>query len=168
MVGVWLNVGVPYSQGAYALENGSRTSGPTTSTPTAGYRTDCSGFVSLCWNLRNSAGKPYSTDTYSMGLNSQSTSPSSLYKLVPVSKGELLPGDILLKSKVWYSGGSGHVLVFAGWSKPDMSEYWALEQTTPKTKYSKRPWGQTGYRAFRNINVDGFDRPASSTAPHSR
>jgi hypothetical protein len=160
---VWLNtvrvnqktgkssVGVPYSQGKWALEDGSEAP---TSSPTAGYRTDCSGFVSLCWNLRDSRGRTYSTSTYDMGKNN-----SSLFKLTPIKQAELQPGDMLLKSTVWYTGsGGGHAIIFAGWSKADMSEYWALEQTGPCTKYSKRPYGQTGYRAFRYDGIDGFDR----------
>jgi hypothetical protein len=160
---VWLNAvrvdpvtkkvstGVPYSQGKWALENGSV---PPTSTPTAGYRTDCSGFASLCWDLHNSSGKPYSTSTYEMGKNN-----SPYFKLTAVKQSELLPGDLMLKSTVWYTGsGGGHAIIFAGWSKSDMSEYWALEQTGPGTKYSRRPWGQSGYRAFRYNGIEGFNR----------
>jgi hypothetical protein len=160
---VWLNavrvnpvtkkatIGVPYSQSKWALENGSV---PPTTTPYADYRTDCSGFVSLCWDLHNSSHKPYSTSTYEMGKNN-----SPYFKLTAIKQSELLPGDLLLKSTVWYTGsGGGHAILFAGWSKSDMSEYWALEQTGPGTKYSKRPWGQTGYRAFRYNGIEGFDR----------
>jgi hypothetical protein len=144
-------IGVPYSQSKWALENGSI---PPTSTPYADYRTDCSGFVSLCWDLHNSSKKPYSTSTYEMGKNN-----SPYFKLTAIKQSELLPGDVLLKSTVWYTGsGGGHVILFAGWSKSDMSEYWALEQTGPGTKYSKRPWGQTGYRAFRYNGIEGFNR----------
>ncbi len=160
---VWLNavrvdpvtkkttIGVPYSQSKWALEDGSAAP---TSSPTSGYRTDCSGFVSLCWNLRDSRGKPYSTSTYDMGKNN-----SSIFKLTAVKQSELLPGDLILKSTVWYTGsGGGHAILFAGWSKSDMSEYWALEQTGPGTKYSKRPWGQSGYRPFRYNGIEGFNR----------
>jgi hypothetical protein len=160
---VWLNavrvdpatkkttVGVPYSQSRWALENGSAAP---TSTPYAGYRTDCSGFASLCWNLRNSSGKPYSTSTYEMGKNN-----SPYFKLTAIRQSELMPGDLILKSTVWYTGsGGGHAIIFAGWSKSDMSEYWALEQTSPGTKYSKRPYGQSGYRPFRFNGIEGFNR----------
>ena len=146
-----VTVGVPYSQSKWALENGSV---PPTSTPYAGYRTDCSGFASLCWNLKNSSGKPYSTSTYEMGKNN-----SPYFKLTAIRQSDLQPGDLILKSKVWYTGsGGGHAIIFAGWSKSDKSEYWALEQTSPGTKYSRRPYGQTGYRPFRLNGVDGFNR----------
>ena len=146
-----VTVGVPYSQSKWALENGSV---PPTSTPYAGYRTDCSGFASLCWNLKNSSGKPYSTSTYEMGKNN-----SPYFKLTAIRQSDLQPGDLILKSKVWYTGsGGGHAIIFAGWSKSDKSEYWALEQTSPGTKYSRRPYGQTGYRPFRFNGVEGFNR----------
>jgi hypothetical protein len=159
---VWLNavrvdpitkrvsIGVPYSQSKWALENGSAAP---TSSPTAGYRTDCSGFVSMCWNLRGSNGKPYSTSTYEMGRNQ-----STVFKLTPIGKAQLQPGDLMLKSTVWYPSGTGHAVLFAGWADAGMSTYWALEQTSPGTKYSKRPYGQTGYRAFRYNGIEGFSR----------
>jgi len=159
---VWLNavrvdpkttkrsIGVPYSQGKWALENGSACP---TSSPTGGYRTDCSGFVSMCWNLRDSRGNPVSTSTYEMGKNR-----SSLFKLTSIGKAELQPGDLMLKSVVWYPSGTGHAIIFAGWANSDQSYYWALEQTGPCTKYSKRPWGQAGYRAFRYNGIEGFNR----------
>ena len=157
---VWLKavrgstVGVPYSQSRWALENGAPTAASTNSTPTVGYRTDCSGFASMCLNLRDSRGRPVSTSTYEMGRNQ-----SSLFKLTAIKKSELQPGDLMLKSTVWYTGsGGGHVIIFAGWANSAQSEYWALEQTTPGTKYSKRPYGQSGYRAFRYSGIDGFSR----------
>lgn len=162
--------GVPYSQGKWALEDGSPvpTSAPVPSQ--AGYRTDCSGFVSMAYNLRDTMGRPYSTSTYDMGVNK-----SSLFHLTPITQAEMQPGDILLKSKVWYGGDSGHVIIFAGWSKPDMSEYWALEQTGPCTIYHTRPWGQTGYRTFKfdaaedeyadvQERVNGADRYSTAAA----
>ena len=92
-----------------------------------------------------------------MGLNSQSTALVAL-QARPVSRVELLPGDILLKSKVWYSGGSGHVLVFAGWSKADMSEYWALEQTSPRPSTASGLGARPAIARSETRNVDGFDR----------
>jgi hypothetical protein len=83
---------------------------------------------------------------------------SPYFKLTPIGKSELQPGDLLLRSTVWYSGSGGHAIIFAGWSKADMSEYWALEQTTPGTKYSRRPYGQAGYRSFRYNGIEGFNR----------
>jgi len=144
--------GVPYSQGKWALEDGSPVPASSPSPSRAGYRTDCSGFVSMCWNLRDEMGNPYSTSTYEMGKNN-----SSRFMMIPINKADLLPGDVLLKSSVWYPKGTGHVIIFAGWSKADQSEYWALEQTSPRTKYSKRPYGQAGYRSFRFLGIDGFD-----------
>ena len=147
-------IGVPYSQGAYAMEDGSKVPTWAPDPYLAGYRTDCSGFVSMCLNLRDSRGRPYSTSTWEMGTNT-----SSLFKLRSVKRAELQPGDIMLKSRVWYSGPSGHAIIFAGWARADMSEYWALEQTGPKTTYHVRTYGQTGYRPFRYEGIEGFSRP---------
>lgn len=147
------STGVPYSQGAWALEDGSPVPTSAPSASVAGYRTDCSGFVSMCWNLRDSLGRPFSTSTYEMGKNN-----SSRFKIRQIKQAELQPGDALLKSTVWYPSGTGHVIIFAGWSKADMSEYWALEQTGPKTILHTRPYGQTGYRAFR---FDGIEEDFS-------
>ena len=147
-------IGVPYSQGAYALEDGSKVPTNAPDPYLAGYRTDCSGFVSMCLNLRDSHGRPYSTSTWEMGANT-----SALFKLRSVKRAELQPGDIMLKSRVWYRGPSGHAIIFAGWARADMSEYWALEQTGPKTTYRIRAYGQTGYRSFRYEGIEGFSRP---------
>jgi hypothetical protein len=87
----WVNAEVTYSQ--------ARTY--------AGYRTDCSGFVSMCW----STGTSYNTKT--------------LYKVSrPIGVGELLPGDAILKA-------GHHVRLFAGWVDATRTRYVAYEETSP-------------------------------------
>ena len=152
---VWPGVyvtGVPYSQSKWALESGSPvpTSAPEPSV--AGYRTDCSGFASLCWNLRDSKGRPYSASTYTFGLNN-----SSLFKLVPLAKNDLEPGDMLLASAVW-GATSPHAIIFNGWADDARTKFWALEQTKTSTHDGTilriRSYGQAYYRPFRNIDLD--------------
>src|SRR5687767_7568992 len=58
----WLDAGVPYSQSKYR----------------AGYRTDCSGFVSMCWEL----GTSYTTANFISG-GGQSFALGSYDTLVP-------------------------------------------------------------------------------------
>jgi cell wall-associated NlpC family hydrolase len=91
--------GVPYSQGAFH----------------DGWRTDCSGFVSMAWNLRTANGDKLSTNT--PGLRSTHA--------VPISRSELEPGDILLDA----TGGPNdrHVVLFERWDA-DSNYYWAYEQ----------------------------------------
>ncbi len=182
---VWLNytwvdpktgatrTSVPYSQAKWALESGAPVPTSTPSPSIAGYRTDCSGFVSMCWNLRDGQGRPYSSSTWEFGNNN-----SSLYKIRQISKGELQPGDMLLASAKW-GAKYPHAIIFAGWSKPDMSEYWALEQTTSSshdgTVLRTRPYGQAYYRPFRlegieedfadcQTRVTGADRYSTAAA----
>jgi hypothetical protein len=93
----WLDAQVPYSQSASH----------------EGYRTDCSGFVSMCWEL----GQSYTTAGFVAGQ-----AESSLLG----SYDELLPGDAL----VHRSGGSGHVVLFLGWDDASQSGACVLEQAS--------------------------------------
>lgn len=87
----WINIGVPYSQTRYY----------------GGYRTDCSGFVSMCWNTTSS----YSTRT--------------LHDVAyPITADDLQPGDALLKA-------GNHVRLFAGWVDAEQTRYVAYEETGP-------------------------------------
>jgi hypothetical protein len=87
----WINVEVSYSQARYY----------------GGYRTDCSGFVSMCWATRGS----YNTKT--------------LHDVAhPISVNELLPGDALLRAGY-------HVRLFAGWIDEAHTRYVAYEETSP-------------------------------------
>lgn len=71
----------------------------------AGYRRDCSGFVSMAWRL----DKSYTSRTI-----------SSRARRISISK--LRPGDAVLTP--------GHVSLFAGWKNKSRREYIAIEQTT--------------------------------------
>ena len=88
----WLDANVPYSQ----------------SKSHAGYRTDCSGFVSMCWEL--------GTSTTTSALVSTSTHASKLS-----GWDQLLPADALLRQ--------GHVMLFVGW-EPGKSSVCVLEQAS--------------------------------------
>lgn len=96
----WLNPSVPYSsQGRHD-----------------GYRTDCSGYVSMAWGL----SKP-GMDTVELKTVSE-----------PIAQGDLQPGDILDNG---LSGTSGHVAIFAGWV-PGTNEtrYNAYEESSADSK----------------------------------
>lgn len=87
----WINAEVPYSQARYY----------------ATYRTDCSGFVSMCWATKGS----YSTKT--------------MYQIArPIGVLDLVPGDAVLRRGY-------HVRLFAGWVDETHTRYVAYEETSP-------------------------------------
>jgi len=91
----WYDAHVPYSQSRYHQ----------------GYRTDCSGFVSMCWQL----GTSFTTADFIDGSGDDALLPGY---------SSLLPGDAL----VHRSGGSGHVVLFLGWSDAAQSAACVLEE----------------------------------------
>ena len=72
----WLNPSIPYSKSKYHTD---------------GYRTDCSGYVSMAWELGTS----------------ETTSTLTNYA-TPITKDELKAGDVLLSGS--------HVLIFDSWA----------------------------------------------------
>ncbi len=84
----WVDKHVPYSQ------SGTHD----------GYRTDCSGFVSMCWELP----KPGHTTSTLPGVSTS------------ISKAELQNGDALLCPGT-------HVVLFAGWSDSSRTHYTGME-----------------------------------------
>lgn len=91
----WLHPPIPYSQQNWYN----------------GYRTDCSGYVSMAWGL----GSSYVTWTL----------PQVSYQ---INKNDLQSGDILLNI-------DEHVLIFDKWANSDKSYYYAYEQTPPQAVY---------------------------------
>ncbi len=77
-----------------------------------GYRTDCSGFVSMAWGLSKQYG----------GLSTRDmASPKVAHQ---ITKAELLPGDVLLDA-------NEHVVIFGGWTDASRSHYTAYEEVGP-------------------------------------
>jgi len=136
---VWVKLNVPYSQSRYATVSGSLV--PTSTTPSIlGYRTDCSGFISMSFDLRSSLGTPLSLDTGSF--------PG---RLVTIQKSQLLPGDIILRPKTLKIAGKtvpyGHAVLFGGWADSSQTSYWGLHESgsAKGTVRAKIPWGKTGF-----------------------
>jgi hypothetical protein len=129
----WLDAKVPYSQSAYH----------------GGYRTDCSGFVSMCWTL----GTSYTTADFSTG-GGQSE------KLAGYD--DLVPGDALVRRQ----NGEGHVVLFLGWNDAAHSGACVLEQasTASDMQFRVRTTASLKGSAFKAIRADKF---AASTAPVS-
>jgi hypothetical protein len=86
----------------------------------AGYRTDCSGFVSMCWGL------PHSLTTASL--------PSVSHR---IAAADLQPGDILLNTS---PGRSGHAVMFDHWANSRHTAYMAYEETPGGCRHHVIPY----------------------------
>jgi cell wall-associated NlpC family hydrolase len=93
----WFDRGVPYSQ-QRSFE---------------GYRTDCSGFISMAWEL----GPSYTTLNFKDGS-------AENFSIGRYS--DLKPGDALVRR----SNGAGHVTMFVGWNNTAHTEACVLEQNS--------------------------------------
>lgn len=130
----WVKLRIPYSQTAY------RTTAGAVANSSTGYRTDCSGFVSMAWNLTTDSGAPKSLVTWTL------PSVASV-----ISTASLQPGDALIKPYT-------HAMIFYGWIDQKAGRYWALEErnTQDDTTMSVRTVGQlvNGYKSYRFSGVD--------------
>ena len=109
--------GVPYSQARWALVNGSLIPTSTKNASSLGYRTDCSGFASMCYGLLDANGNPYSECTAGFGAKGSK-------KYFQITKAQLLPGDMVLASAVWGAPGP-HAIIFDGWVDAAQTQFWA-------------------------------------------
>ncbi|MFJ8003469.1 peptidoglycan-binding protein [Streptomyces fagopyri] len=104
----WITAQVPYSMSAYWSD---------------GYRQDCSGFVSMAWNLPGNEWTG-SLDTFG----------------VRISRDQLQPGDILLFHNPADPQNGSHVVLFGGWTDYTHTYYIAYEQTRPHTRRQSTPY----------------------------
>ena len=127
----WLDARVPYSQ--------SRSHG--------GYRTDCSGFVSMCWEL----GTSQTTATFAAGASSSTLS----------SYESLQPADALVRR----SGGSGHIVLFLGWNDSSHASACVLAEASTATDMEFRTLSVSYLKGagFKAIRADAL--AASPSAP---
>lgn len=136
----WTDIGVPYSQLGYK----------------DGYRRDCSGFLSMAWDL------PDNLTTWRVPLVAKE-----------IKKNDLLPGDVLLDAT---SGPGGrHVVMFEKWADEAKTSYWVLESTGQDgverairriVPYPYRV-NKARYKAYRFVSMDGYwaSMPASHLQP---
>jgi hypothetical protein len=125
----WLDQKVPYSQSAQH----------------EGYRTDCSGFVSMCWDI----GESSNTSAMVGGAFNSKLG----------SYDELVPADALLRN--------GHVMLFVGWNDAAHTGACVLEQASTKSDMQFRVHSTPsllsgGYKAVRAKKLVG---DTSSTSP---
>ncbi|MFD6292545.1 peptidoglycan-binding protein [Streptomyces sp. NPDC060205] len=104
----WVAAQVPYNMGAYWSD---------------GYRQDCSGFVSMAWNL---GGNEWTGSLDKYGVR--------------VAQGDLQPGDILLFHNPSDPEKGSHVVIFGGWTDYRQSHYVAYELTRPHARRQTTPY----------------------------
>lgn len=119
----WYDAKVPYSQSRYH----------------EGYRTDCSGFVSMCWQT----GHSYTTADFISG-GGQSF-PLASY-------GSLEPADAL----VHRSGNEGHIVLFLGWDDAAHTRACVLEEnsTADDMQWGTRSVGSLTASRYHAIRAD--------------
>ncbi|MCX4677011.1 peptidoglycan-binding protein [Streptomyces sp. NBC_01433] len=123
----WVSAKVPYSMGKYWSD---------------GYRQDCSGFVSMAWNL---GGNEWTGSLAAYGTR--------------ISRSELQPGDMLLFHNPADPSKGSHVTIFGGWTDHTHSHYIAYEQARPSTRKQSTPmayWNNSSkYVAYRYKGITG-------------
>ncbi|MET7692320.1 peptidoglycan-binding protein [Streptomyces sp. NPDC005483] len=130
----WVAAKVPYSMSAYWDD---------------GYRQDCSGFVSMAWNL------PGNEWTGSLGQYG-----------IRIAKDDLQPGDILLFHNPDNPEQGSHVVIFGGWTDYTHTYYLAYEEIRPHARKQATPyayWSNSDrYVAYR---YKGLAAPAGGAEP---
>jgi hypothetical protein len=132
----WVAARVPYSMSAYWGD---------------GYRQDCSGFVSMAWNL------PGNEWTGSLGQYG-----------IRIAKDDLQPGDILLFHNPSNPEQGSHVVIFGGWTDYTRTYYLAYEETRPYARRQATPyayWSNSDrYVAYRYKGLAGAAAGAAAGA----
>ncbi|WP_405712961.1 MULTISPECIES: peptidoglycan-binding protein [unclassified Streptomyces] len=131
----WVSAKVPYSMTKYWPD---------------GYRQDCSGFVSMAWNL---PGNEWTGSLAAFGKR--------------IAREELQPGDILLFHNPADPSKGSHVTIFGGWTDYTHTHYTAYEQTKPHTRKKTTPmayWTHSGnYVAYRYKGLSGGSAGSGSS-----
>ncbi|MFC1410938.1 hypothetical protein ACEZCY_15510 [Streptacidiphilus sp. N1-12] len=137
----WVTAKVPYSESAYYTDSSGK------------YRTDCSGFISMAWDLPVSASNNWGYTT--------STLPSVSTKLGSLD--DLQPGDMI--DGVAF----GHVVLFKGWTNSSHTTAKVLEEPhsgeTAKeddSYYTRSYLTSNGFAPYRYNKI-----AASETAVHT-
>ncbi|MFG2420418.1 peptidoglycan-binding protein [Streptomyces sp. NPDC048448] len=136
----WITAQVPYSMSAYWSD---------------GYRQDCSGFVSMAWNL---PGNEWTGSLHSFGVR--------------ISRDQLQPGDILLFHNPADPQNGSHVVLFGGWTDYTHTYYIAYEQTRPRTRRQSTPYAywsnSTHYLPYRHKGLADGASGAQSSVPGTK
>jgi hypothetical protein len=121
----WYDRNVPYSQ-TRSFE---------------GYRTDCSGFISMAWEL----GRSFSTADFIAGGGE--SGPLSSYN-------SLVGGDALVRR----ANGKGHIVMFLGWNDAAKTSACVVEQASTATdmEFGTRTTASMKAAGYRAIRGDKF------------
>ncbi|TXS02447.1 hypothetical protein EAO73_16755 [Streptomyces sp. col6] len=132
----WVTAQVPYSMSKYWSD---------------GYRQDCSGYVSMAWNL---AGNEWTGSLAAYGTR--------------IARADLEPGDILLFHNLADPAKGSHVTIFGGWTDSTHTRYTAYEQTKPHTRKQTTPmayWtNSASYVAYRYKGLNPGKSGSETTA----
>lgn len=150
----WILKGTPYSQTRYAYLDGTLvpSTEPTATWSRLGYRTDCSGYVSMALGFRSSRGYPMSLTTWTLpGV------------LVRIRKDELQRGDVILKPYT-------HAVIFVGWLDAKRTRYVGYHESGSGkgAVRSEIDWGTSGfwngsgYAPYRYPGIDDSVRPPAT------
>jgi hypothetical protein len=123
----WLAVPVPYSQDVFR----------------GGYRTDCSGYVSMAWHTN---GNFWTGDLATIGT--------------PIAFNDLRAGDMLLYHNPSNPTNGSHVVLFDRWVGPVGGDFWMYEQTPPNTMH--RRWSDTSGRNLNNYKPYSYVKVLNS------
>ncbi|MER6359489.1 hypothetical protein [Kitasatospora sp. NPDC001527] len=120
-----------------------------------GYRKDCSGYVSMAWNLSKTGG----------GLDTTSFVPTGVASWI--SKGELKPGDALLNDAAL---AAGHVVLFEGWTDASRTSYYGYEFTkSGNVLHRQIPYpyfsGHGTFKPARNNSIVDDAQPQAGDQP---
>ncbi|MGW4818812.1 peptidoglycan-binding protein [Streptomyces sp. NPDC004227] len=132
----WLDARVPYSMNLFWRD---------------GYRQDCSGFVSMAWDL------PRNEWTGSLGRYA-----------ARITKEQLQPGDILLFHNPDNPQKGSHVVLFGGWTDQRHTSYIAYEQAPPHARSRTTPYAYwTNSKRYVPYRYKGVTRGAAGPAAAS-
>ncbi|MCP3819520.1 peptidoglycan-binding protein [Streptomyces sp. A3M-1-3] len=132
----WVREQVPYSMSMYWRD---------------GYRQDCSGYVSMAWNL--------GTNEWTGSLDTFATR---------ITKEQLRPGDMLLFHNPDNPTNGSHVTIFGGWADYSHTYYTAYEQARPYTRRQITPyayWNNADHYVPYRYKALAPDTPPTPTTP---
>lgn len=137
---VWVAAEVPYSQSRYASFDGALLPKSAVNPQYTGYRTDCSGFVSMALGFRSARGNALSLSTATLDN-----------VLAPIRKRDLRPGDVILRPNDLIIDGRrvpyGHAVIFAGWADAAHTRYVAYHESSGAGGAVRAVvrWGTSGF-----------------------
>ena len=104
----WVNKRIPYSQTGWA-----NLAGDIVTSPSLGWRRDCSGFASMCWGLSTPGAYTWTWRNYGEAID----------------KAVLQPGDALVSPR-------NHAVLFGGWADAAHATYYCYEMSYSASKNS--------------------------------